>query len=79
MDGGVVFAVEGVAEPVQRFDAPVLAGEGGEAFRGAGVVGQVGDAQCRDRGEWGAGGVAGVALEEPGLVDVRQGEVRWGG
>ena len=33
-DGGVVLAVDGVAQPVQRLDAPVVADQGGEAVRG---------------------------------------------
>lgn len=41
---GVVFAVDGVAQPVQRFDAPMVADECG----GSGLVGaQVGDARAR--------------------------------
>ena len=44
-DGGAVFAVKGVADPVQGFDGPLAADEAGDGLRaGAGGV-QAGDAE----------------------------------
>src|SRR5258708_27755420 len=43
-DGGVVFAVEGVAEPVEGLDPTPAADQGGDGFRGAPGCVQAGDA-----------------------------------
>jgi len=75
--GGVVLVVDGVAQPVQRFDAPVLADQGGQQVGGGAAGAQAGHAEGGDRGEWFAGGVAGVAFDQPDLVDVREWQV-WG-
>ena len=40
---------------------------------------RAGHAECGDRGQWGAGGVGDVAFDQPGLVDVRERQVRGGG
>ena len=73
---GVVFAVEGVAEPVKHLDAPVVLDE----FGGLGGVGmgggEAGQAELRDRAGEGAGGVVGVVLDQSDLVDVREWQVR---
>ncbi len=73
--GGVVFAVDGVAEPVQRLHAPVVVDETGRLVGAGAVGGEVGDPECGDRGQWGAGGVGGVAFDQPDLVDVEEGQV----
>jgi len=53
----------------------VLADQGGQEF-GSGALGaQAGHAEGGDRGQWGAGRVAGVAFDQPGLVDVGEWQV----
>ena len=79
VDGGVVLTVDGVAQPVQRLDAPVLADEGGHLFGGGAGVGQAGHAEGGDRGARGAGGVGDVTFDQPDLVDVRERQVGRGG
>ncbi len=72
MGGGVVFVVDGVAQPVQRLDAPVVADEAGDLFGGGAGVGEACQAQGRDCGALGPGGVGDVAFDQPDLVDVRE-------
>jgi hypothetical protein len=61
--GGVVLAVDGVAQPVQRLDAPVLADEAGDLFGGGACVGEACQAQGGECGAWGSGGVGDVAFD----------------
>ena len=76
---GVVFAVDGVAQPVQRLHAPVVADQPGDIGRGGPVGVQVGDPECGDRGGRDAGQVGDVAFDQPYLVDVGDREIRRGG
>lgn len=60
---------------MQGLDAPVVAGQAGQAcWVGAGG-GQAGDAEDGDRGAWIAVEVADVAFDEGDLVDVREREI----
>jgi hypothetical protein len=77
--GGVVCAVDGVAQPVRRLDAPVVANEGGDVGGGGAGGGQAGHAEGGDRGQERAGGVVDVAFDRPHLVDVRERQVRRSG
>ena len=43
------------------------------------VVGQASDPERGDPGQECPGGVAGVAFDQPYLVDVRERQIRWGG
>src|SRR6185436_11651659 len=76
---GVVFAVDGVAQPVQRLHAPVVADQPRDIGRGSLGGVQVGDPECGDRGGRGAGQIGDVAFDQPYLVDVGEREIRWGG
>jgi hypothetical protein len=74
-NGGVVFAVEGVAEPVQGPDRPLAADQGGDGLRaGAGGV-QAGDAEGGDVGQRCAVQGGDVPLDQVCLADVRERQV----
>jgi hypothetical protein len=76
-DGGVVVAVEGVAEPVQGLDGPLAADQGGDGLRaGAGGV-EAGDAERSDVRQRRAVQGGDVPLDQVGLADVREGQVWW--
>lgn len=71
--------VDGVAQPVQRLDAPVIAVQAGQlCWVGAGG-GQAGDTEDGDGGAEVSVRVADVAFDEGDLVDVWKREIVWCG
>ena len=76
---GVVFAVDGVAQPVQRLHAPVVADQPRDVGRGGLAACRLVTPSAATAERRGAGQVGDVAFDQPYLLDVGEREVGRGG